>query len=123
MTPELRLDRAERLLMLVIRAGDRERKAWRRRTHEQEQKINMVINAHIDACDRMDKLQARTDAQIENLFVAQARTDEQIDRAFASIQLLSVAHEELAAAHAATERSLKTYLDSLNKGQNGNSSS
>ena len=123
MTPELRLDRAERLLMLVIKAGYRERRAWRLRSREQEEKINMVISAHIDACDRMDKQQAKTDAQIENLFAAQARTDEQIDRAFASIQLLSVAHAELAASHDATERSLKAYLDSLDKGQNGNSSS
>ena len=111
MTPELRLDRAERLLLLIVKAGNRERRAWRLRSREQEEKINMVINAHIEGSERLDKLaaaQAKTEKNIEALFVAQAETEKTMDK--------------LAESHEATERSLKAFLDGLRKGPNGNSS-
>jgi len=55
MNPELRLDRLERVLMLAIRAGYRERQAWREQSREQTEKINAMISTHMDAMDRLDK--------------------------------------------------------------------
>ena len=93
MTPELRLDRAERVLMLIIKAGYRARQQSR----AQSEKINILIDSQI-----------KTDEQIGRLEVAQERTDKAV--------------AELAKEHAATERSLKALLDGLRKGQNGKQS-
>jgi len=92
MTPELRLDRAERLLMLIIKAGYRARQQSR----AQDEKINILIDSQI-----------KTDEQINRLEAAQGRTQSVM--------------AELAEEHKATERSLKAFLDGL-KGPNGRSS-
>lgn len=54
MTPEQRLDRAERLIMLMAKAGRRARREW-------GEKVNILINAQIE-----------TEAQIKGLAAGQA---------------------------------------------------
>ena len=49
MTPEQRLDRAERILLLTIRAGRRARKEW-------NEKVNILINAQIETEEAMREL-------------------------------------------------------------------
>ena len=66
MTPEQRLDRLERIMKLVVRAGLRERK-------ETREKINALIDAHMHTEDAMARFQTRTEE-------AQLRTDEAIAR-------------------------------------------
>ena len=97
MTPELRLDRAERLLVLIVKAGYRARQQSR----AQDEKINILIDS-----------QMKTDEQIKGLRAAQARTDKVM--------------AELAEEHKATERSLRglersvrAFIDGLQKGHNG----
>ena len=67
MTPEQRLDRAERILIMMTRAGRRARSEWR-------EKVNILINAHIQVEDEMRKTwhhMRETDEQIKNLAVGQ----------------------------------------------------
>ena len=52
MTPEQRLDRVERILGLFAREGRR----WRVQKREQDEKINILIQAQIETTERIDKL-------------------------------------------------------------------
>ena len=49
MTPEQRLDRAERILLLTIQEGRRARKEW-------NEKVNILINAQIATEEGMKRL-------------------------------------------------------------------
>lgn len=63
MSDEERLDRLERIMRLVVRAGLRERRDTR-------EKINALINAHVkteDAMARMAEAQAHTDTRLDAL--------------------------------------------------------
>ncbi len=191
MNPELRLDRLERVLKLAIRAGYRERLAWRQQSREQTEKINAMITTHVDAMDRLDKRAAEFDERLaasrsefdermgklaashvkferrmnrladaqekfdERLAASRVEFNEHMDKLAASMerfderwpayqarfekqmaasraefdarmdQLLTAQEksdqkiDKLADEHAATERSLKAFLDGLQKGQNG----
>jgi len=70
MTPEQRLDRAERILLMTVKAGRRARSEWR-------EKLNILITAHIAVEDEMRRL---TMAQAE-LTRSQKLTDQAL-RAF-----------------------------------------
>jgi hypothetical protein len=66
MTPEQRFDRLERVARLIIRAGLRARKHGR----EQDEKINMIIDAQIKNEARFAKLaesQSHTDRRLDAL--------------------------------------------------------
>lgn len=102
MTPEQRLDRAERMLTLFV-IGRRSRSAWRKESRGQEDKINILINAQIATEDQLK----RTDEQIQSLIASQAKTDESVNR--------------LAASQAKTDEALRRFIDSLRKDRNGNS--
>lgn len=165
MNMERRLDRVERLLILFIKAGDRERREWRKQSREQTEMIKMVIDAHIQGSDRLDKMAARADEwiqeqrlgyalrneemdkvatradewvrqqriahalrneEMDRLRVAQDRTNQHLDKLQAGQVALQESQvkldqvmTELAEEHKATERSLKAFLDGLQKGQNG----
>ena len=71
MTPEQRFDRLERVVRLMIRAGLRARKHGR----EQDEKINMIIDAQIKNEERFAKL---AHAQID-LTESQSHTDRRLD--------------------------------------------
>lgn len=71
MTPEQRFDRLERVARLMVRAGLRAR----RHSREQDEKINMIIDAQIKNEARFAKLaQAQTD-----LTESQSHTDRRLD--------------------------------------------
>jgi len=71
MTPEQRFDRLERVLGLMIRAGLRARRHGR----QQDEKINMIIDAQMKNEERFAKLaHAQTD-----LTESQSHTDRQLD--------------------------------------------
>lgn len=71
MTPEQRLDRLERIAKLMVRVELRDR----RREREQDEKINMIINAQVKNEERFAKL---AEAQTE-LAISQAHTDRRLD--------------------------------------------
>ena len=100
MTPDQRLDRAERILVRMIKTGRRTRSEWR-------YKINSLIDAQIR---HQAQWRAQSDAINEQLKVvayAQARNEKQIDK--------------LTKSHELTEKALRAFINSLRKGQNGNS--
>ena len=99
MIPERRLDRAERLLMLIIQAGYRARQQSR----AQDEKINILIDSQIKTDEQLKSLRDND----ERLQAGQARLDKVM--------------AELAEEHKATERSLKSFLDGLQKDRNGKS--
>ena len=71
MTPEQRFDRLERIARLMVRAGLRAR----RQARQQDEKINMIIDAQIKNEARFAKLaQAQTD-----LTESQSHTDRRLD--------------------------------------------
>ena len=71
MTPEQRLDRLERIAKLMVRGELRDR----RREREQDEKINMIIDAQVKNEERFAKL---AEAQTE-LAISQAHTDRRLD--------------------------------------------
>ena len=71
MTSEQRLDRLERIAKLVVRAGVHAR----RREREQDEKINIIIDAQVKNEERFAKL---AEAQTE-LAISQAHTDRRLD--------------------------------------------
>jgi hypothetical protein len=73
MTPEERLDRLERITKLIVRAGLRERKDTR-------EKIDALINSHIQTQEALTKLaeaQAHTDRRLDALIdiIREGRND------------------------------------------------
>ena len=48
MTPEQRLDRVERILVLFVTAGRRVRGEYRQQSYEQDEKINMLIQTQME---------------------------------------------------------------------------
>lgn len=93
MTPEHRLDRAERLLLLIIKAGYRARQQSR----AQDEKINILIDSQI-------------------------KTDEQQKRFQGDLDRLEANQENLQASQESLQASLKAFLDSMRRGRNGKSS-
>jgi hypothetical protein len=75
MSSEQRLDRLERMLLLVVKAGARERKVIRKRFKETDEKIDALIGAQMRTEEAMAVL-ARSQA---NLADAHASTDEKLN--------------------------------------------
>ena len=101
MTPEQRLDRAERILVRMVKSGRRTRSEWR-------YKINGLIDAQIRHETAWRIQSDAINKQIKEVAAAQARNEKEI--------------AELAKSHELTEKSLRAFIDSLRKGGNGNSS-
>jgi hypothetical protein len=77
MTPEQRLDRVERILVLFVSAGRRVRGEYRQQSHEQDEKINMLIQTQMETEEIMKRL-AVSQTQLAE---SQKRTDKAL-RAF-----------------------------------------
>jgi hypothetical protein len=78
MTPELRLDRVERIAKLFARVGLRER----RRQREQDEKINIVLNWQVGNEERFAKLaeaHTRLEDALSELAESQAHSDRRLD--------------------------------------------
>ena len=78
MTPEQRLDRLERIAKLMVRAGVRARRGER----EQDEKIDMIIDAQVKNEERFAQNEERfaklAEAQTE-MAISQAHTDRRLD--------------------------------------------
>jgi hypothetical protein len=89
MTDEQRLDRLERIVKLMIKAGPRARKQAR----AQNEKINILIDSQIKSEDRLKQdeerlgaLSAKTDERFAALAAAQASTQEQLKSLAATVE-------------------------------------
>jgi hypothetical protein len=71
MIPEARLDRLERMAMLLVRAGYRARKELRVRDREHDQKISHLIDLQISNEEKF----ARNEERFAKLAESQASTD------------------------------------------------
>lgn len=100
MTLEQRVARAERMLILFVKAGRRGRSEWRKASHDQAEKIDSLINAQIATEDQLK----RTDDQLKSFA---SKTEQTLDR--------------LAASQVKTDEALRRFINSLNKSRNGNS--
>ena len=124
MTPEGRIDRIERITKLFARAGRRARTDLR----SQEEKINILINLHIENEERFARNEeriakneerfARTDQMIrEN----QARTDEKFIELVASQTDSNRRLDSLVASQADSNRRLDSLIEIIRNERNGTS--
>lgn len=97
MTPEARLNRLERLTLLIVRAGARARR-------EMNEKINILIGMQIRTDEKFAKL---ADSQV-SLVEAQALSERKLAK--------------LADSQALTDRKLAKLIDIVGKRQNGDGS-
>ena len=94
MTPEQRLDRVERILVLFVDAGRRSREDWRKRSREQDEKINMLIQSQMETTEQIKGLATRASEEMADL-----RREQKL-----------------------TQQALRDFINSLRKDQNGKSS-
>jgi len=101
MTPEQRLDRAERILITMIKSGRRTRSEWR-------YKINSLVDAQIRHEEMSRMRSAKIDEQLLKMTAAQAQNQKAI--------------AELNESQKLTDKALRAFIASLRKGRNGKSS-
>ena len=110
MTQEQRLDRLERIVKLMIKAGLRARREGR----QQDEKINMLVNLHIENEERFAKLaEARSeqDERINILLNSQIKTDER----FAKTE------DKFAESQARSDRRFEELMQLIREDRNGKS--
>jgi two-component sensor histidine kinase len=90
MTPERRLDRAERILLQMVKAGRRARSEW-------QYKINSLVDAQI--------------RHEEQWRIESAKTEEALKQTAANIARLAESHESLAKEHKLTEEALRKFIE------------
>ena len=110
MSSEQRLDRLERIAMLMARAGLRVRR-------EQNEKINIIIDAQIKNEDRF----AQNEERFARLAEAHAETEKVVKALAASHKELAASHKELALSQKHTDERLSTLIDIVRADRNGNS--
>jgi hypothetical protein len=122
MTSEERLDRLERIAMLFMRAGLRERRSRR----ELEEKINIIINAQIANEERFARNEERfaetqklTDQRFAELADSQKLTDRRFAELADSQKLTDQRFAELADSQKQTDLRLATLIEIVAKNQNG----
>lgn len=119
MTPEQRLDRVERILILFVNAGRKTRGQWHTRSREQDDKINILIQSQMETTEQIKSMAARHAKDIVELREAQMETTEQI-------KAMGARHDkdmvELREAQKLTDKALRAFINSLHKGRNGESS-
>jgi septal ring factor EnvC (AmiA/AmiB activator) len=77
MTPEERLNRVERILGLFVEEGRR----WRVRSREQDEKINMLIQAQMETSEQINRSSVNHEREMADLRRSQIATNEAL-RAF-----------------------------------------
>jgi hypothetical protein len=125
MTPEQRLSRTERILLIMARSGRRTRSEWR-------YKINSLIDAQIRHEAESRIRSAKIDEQLRENAVAQAENRRAIAELRES-QKESIAelkesqkltHESIAGlkeSQQLTDKALRSFIESLRKSRNDNS--
>ena len=111
MTSEQRLDRLERIAMLITRAGLRVRR-------EQNEKINIIIDAQIKNEDRF----AQNEERFAQLAGSQRLTDERFKELAESQKELAESQKELTTSQKLTDERLSALIDIIRRDHNGNSS-
>jgi sulfite reductase alpha subunit-like flavoprotein len=86
MTEEQRLDRLERIVRLMIKAGLRARQQTREQARGQNEKINILIDSQIKNEERLAALSERTDERFAQMAMAQASTEEQLKSLAATVE-------------------------------------
>jgi len=118
MTPEQRLDRVERILGLFAREGRR----WRVQKREQDEKINILIQAQMECTEKLN----RTSENLDRVAKRVDKTEEHLDRLAERVDSSHAIHEkemaDLRESQKLTDKSLRAFIDSLRKGRNGSSS-
>ena len=102
--PEARLDRLERMAMLLVRAGYRARSELRARDREHDEKISHLVDLQISNDEKFERNEERF-ARNEERF---ARNEERFTK--------------LAESQASTDRRLNSLIDIIREGRNRNSS-
>ena len=110
MTPEQRLARLERVTKMLINKGRKARSEWREQSRDQAETINIIIHMQMRTTEQIE----RVDSQIE-------KVDGQINNLTVQVNSLAVAQAQLAKSQKLTDRALRTFINSLRKGGNGNS--
>ncbi len=110
MTSGERLDRLERIAMLMTRAGLRVRR-------EQNEKINIIIDAQVKNEDRF----AQNEERFAKLAEAQQFTDQRFKELAESQKELAASQKELAESQKLTDQSLNALIDIVRRNRNGNS--
>jgi hypothetical protein len=127
MTPEGRLDRIERIAKLFARAGRRARGDL----HQQEEKINILINLHLqneelfarneERFAKNEERFAKQDENIRIIFELQKQNEERFlanEERFARTDRIFI---ELAESQVETGRNLKSLIESIREVRNNNS--
>ena len=109
MTSEQRLDRLERIAMLMVRAGARVRR-------EQNEKINIIIDSQIRNEDRFARNEERFAALANDLARSHNDLSESIAR---SHNELAESLKELAKAQIRTETRLDSLIEAIDRDRNG----
>ena len=113
MTDEQRLDRLERIVRLMIKAGLRARKQAR----EQNEKINILIDSQIRYEERLGRDAGTTKDYKERLIALEARAEEMAARADERFASLAATQEQ-------TERQVQSLASTvdrfINERRNGN---
>ena len=93
MTDEQRLDRLERIVKLMIKAGLRARQETRERAREHDEKINILIDSQIKSDDRLKQdeerlaaLSTKTDERFAAVAAAQESTEKQLKSLAATVE-------------------------------------
>ncbi len=123
MTPEQRLDRLERIAGLMVRAGLRARRHGR----EQDEKINMIIDAqmksdkrfHAQIRERDEKFDAQMHERDERFGVLEGKVIEAQIRNEERFAKLAQTQTELTESHVATNRRLETLIEIVIEQRNG----
>ena len=100
MTPEQRLDRVERILVLFVTAGRRIRGEYRHQSREQDEKIDILIQTQMETEEIMKASRAETEEILKRLAVSQT---------------------ELAESQKRTDKALRAFINSHRKSANGQS--
>src|SRR5688572_4883319 len=82
MTPEVRLDRLERMAMLLAKAGFRARSQLRARDREHDEKLDHLIDLQIkneEKFARNEERFARNEVRFARLAESQASTDQRLN--------------------------------------------
>jgi hypothetical protein len=82
MTPEARLDRLERIVILFARAGDRARNQFRVQLHEHEKMISHMFDLQIKNEEKFAQNEERfvqNEERFAELVESQAGTDRRLD--------------------------------------------
>jgi hypothetical protein len=117
MTAEERLDRLERIAKLMVRAGLRARRQMR----EQDNKINMLIDAQMKNEELFSQRKREQDEKINALIEAQMKNEERFARTDERFARTDEQVAALAESQAKTDRQLEALIEVVKAGRDGNS--